>query len=123
MKIFNINFYIFFTLILSILHVYALTGKDENRAQNIFKDTRCLVCEGQNIHESNSEMAEDLKILIYEMIRDGNSDKEIKSFLSSKYGDWILMTPPVNRLTFFLWFSPIILILFGIVFFYRRSKK
>ena len=120
MKIF---FNLFFIFILSNGYAFDLSEQEEIRAQYIFKDTRCLVCEGQNIHESNSEMAEDMKSLIYEMIADGKSDKEIKIFLSSKFGDWILMTPPVNKLTYFLWFSPVILIIFGIVFFYRKKNK
>ena len=120
MKIF---FNLFFIFILSNGYAFDLSEQEEIRAQYIFKDTRCLVCEGQNIHESNSEMAEDMKSLIYEMIADGKSDKEIKIFLSSKFGDWILMTPPFNKLTYFLWFSPVILIIFGIVFFYRKKNK
>lgn len=120
MKIF---FNLFFIFILSNGYAFDLSEQEEIRAQYIFKDTRCLVCEGQNIHESNSEMAEDMKSLIYEMIADGKSDKEIRIFLSSKFGDWILMTPPVNKLTYFLWFSPVILIIFGIVFFYRKKNK
>ena len=120
MKIF---FNLFFIFILSNGYAFDLSEQEEIRAQYIFKDTRCLVCEGQNIYESNSEMAEDMKSLIYEMIADGKSDKEIKIFLSSKFGDWILMTPPVNKLTYFLWFSPVILIIFGIVFFYRKKNK
>ena len=116
-------FNLFFIFILSNGYAFDLSEQEEIRAQYIFKDTRCLVCEGQNIYESNSEMAEDMKSLIYEMIADGKSDKEIRIFLSSKFGDWILMTPPVNKLTYFLWFSPVILIIFGIVFFYRKKNK
>lgn len=119
----NFFFNLFFIFILSNGYAFDLSEQEEIRAQYIFKDTRCLVCEGQNIYESNSEMAEDMKSLIYEMIADGKSDKEIKIFLSSKFGDWILMTPPVNKLTYFLWFSPVILIIFGIVFFYRKKNK
>ena len=103
--------------------VYALNVDQEERANNLFKETRCLVCEGQNIYESNSDSAEDMKKLISEMIIDGNSDNEIKSFLVSRYGDWIIMTPPINQSTYFLWFSPIIILLIGIVFILRKFKK
>tara|TARA_B100001250_G_scaffold276165_1_gene238620 strand:- start:38 stop:367 length:330 start_codon:yes stop_codon:yes gene_type:complete len=103
--------------------VYALNEDQEERANNLFKETRCLVCEGQNIYESNSDSAEDMKKLISEMIIDGNSDNEIKSFLVSRYGDWIIMTPPINQSTYFLWFSPIIILLIGIVFILRKFKK
>ena len=104
---------IFYSVLLS--SVYALNIDQEERANNLFKETRCLVCEGQNIYESNSDSAEDMKKLISEMIIDGNSDNEIKSFLVSRYGDWIIMTPPINQSTYFLWFSPIIILLIGII--------
>ena len=110
-----------YSLLLS--SVYALNVDQEERANNLFKETRCLVCEGQNIYESNSNSAEDMKELISEMIIDGNSDNEIKSFLVSRYGDWIIMTPPINQSTYFLWFSPIIILLIGIVFILRKFKK
>lgn len=118
--------YIFHILIaysLLLSTVYALNEDHEERANNLFKETRCLVCEGQNIYESNSDSAEDMKKLISEMIIDGNSDNEIKSFLVSRYGDWIIMTPPINQSTYFLWFSPIIILLIGIVFILRKFKK
>ena len=112
---------IFYSVLLS--SVYALNIDQEERANNLFKETRCLVCEGQNIYESNSDSAEDMKKLISEMIIDGNSDNEIKSFLVSRYGDWIIMTPPINQSTYFLWFSPIIILLIGIIFILRKFKK
>ena len=118
--------YIFHILIaysLLLSSVYALNVDQEERANNLFKETRCLVCEGQNIYESNSDSAEDMKKLISEMIIDGNSDNEIKSFLVSRYGDWIIMTPPMNQSTYFLWFSPIIILLIGIIFILRKFKK
>lgn len=118
--------YIFHILVaysLLLSSVYALNVDQEERANNLFKETRCLVCEGQNIYESNSDSAEDMKKLISEMIIDGNSDNEIKSFLVSRYGDWIIMTPPINQSTYFLWFSPIIILLIGIVFILRKFKK
>ena len=115
------NILVAYSLLLS--SVYALNVDQEERANNLFKETRCLVCEGQNIYESNSDSAEDMKKLISEMIIDGNSDNEIKSFLVSRYGDWIIMTPPINQSTYFLWFSPIIILLIGIVFILRKFKK
>ena len=116
-------FHILITYSLLLSSVYALNVDQEERANNLFKETRCLVCEGQNIYESNSDSAEDMKKLISEMIIDGNSDNEIKSFLVSRYGDWIIMTPPINQSTYFLWFSPIIILLIGIIFILRKFKK
>ena len=123
MKSSQYTFHILIAYSLLLSSVYALNVDQEERANNLFKETRCLVCEGQNIYESNSDSAEDMKKLISEMIIDGNSDNEIKSFLVSRYGDWIIMTPPINQSTYFLWFSPIIILLIGIVFILRKFKK
>ena len=123
MKLSQYIFHILIAYSLLLSSVYALNVDQEERANNLFKETRCLVCEGQNIYESNSDSAEDMKKLISEMIIDGNSDDEIKSFLVSRYGDWIIMTPPINQSTYFLWFSPIIILLIGIVFILRKFKK
>ena len=123
MKLSQYIFHILIAYSLLLSSVYALNVDQEERANNLFKETRCLVCEGQNIYESNSDSAEDMKKLISEMIIDGNSDNEIKSFLVSRYGDWIIMTPPINQSTYFLWFSQIIILLIGIIFILRKFKK
>ncbi len=96
---------------------------EETRAINIFKEVRCLVCQGQTIHESNSEIAEDLKTLIREKINEGKSDKEIKGFLVEKYGDWILMTPPIKKLTYVLWFAPFIIMSIGLIVIFMRKRE
>ena len=96
---------------------------EETREINIFKEVRCLVCQGQTIHESNAEMAEDLKTLIREKINEGKTDKEIKGFLVEKYGDWILMTPPIKKLTYVLWFAPIIIMSIGLIVIFRRKRE
>ena len=111
------NIYLIFFLLIST----NISIAEENRAINLFKEVRCLVCQGQTIHESNAEMAEDLKEVIREKIDQGQTDGEIKSFLIEKYGNWIIMTPPFNRLTYLLWFVPLIILLFGIYFI--LSKK
>ena len=94
---------------------------EEPRAINIFKEVRCLVCQGQTIHESNAEMAEDLKILIREKISEGKSDKEIKGFLVEKYGDWILYEPEFDKNTILLWGIPLILFIFGGLLIFRKA--
>ena len=107
------------TCILLCLSAFA----EETRAINIFKEVRCLVCQGQTIHESNAEMAEDLKTLIREKINEGKTDREIKGFLVEKYGDWILMTPPIKKLTYVLWFAPFIIMSMGLIVIFIRRKR
>lgn len=124
MKTYQIFF--FYSLIAYLflsINTYSLNDIQLERANSLYKETRCLVCEGQNIYESNSDSAEDLKKLIYEMISEGSSDDEIKSFLISRYGEWIIMTPPVNQSTYFLWFSPIIILILGFLFIFRKFIK
>jgi cytochrome c-type biogenesis protein CcmH len=116
-------FYSLIAYLFLSINTYSLNDIQLERANSLYKETRCLVCEGQNIYESNSDSAEDLKKLIYEMISEGSSDDEIKSFLISRYGEWIIMTPPVNQSTYFLWFSPIIILILGFLFIFRKFIK
>ena len=96
---------------------------DTSREYNLFKEIRCLVCQGQTIHESNSELAEDIKLLIREKIVEGESDDEIKQFLVEKYGEWVLMTPRFNRYTYLLWGTPLIIFILGFWFISKKVKK
>ena len=85
----------------------------EARAKALQKELRCLVCQGQSIDESNADLATDLRRLIRVQIQQGMSDDDIKSFLVARYGVFVLMNPPVQQDTAFLWFGPAILALAG----------
>ena len=82
------------------LQVFAKSINDEininNRTREISQNIRCLVCQNQSIDESNSELAKDLKILIREKLIDGVSNEEIYGYLRERYGDYILLKPPLN---------------------------
>ena len=73
-----------------------------NKTRKISQNVRCLVCQNQSIDESNSELAKDLKILIKEKLILGDSDEEIYGFLKERYGDYILLKPPLNLNTVIL---------------------
>ena len=88
--------------------------KLELRARNISKNIRCMVCQNQSIDESNAPLAKDMRILIREKIQDGKSDKEIYKFLSDRYGDFILLNPPIKLKTLALWLLPFVFFLIGI---------
>ena len=92
------------------------SSTDSSRELNLFKEIRCLVCQSQTIHESNSELAEDIKLLIREQISEGKTDDEIKEFLVDKYGEWVLMTPRFNQYTYLLWGAPLIIFILGFWF-------
>ena len=78
----------------------------ETRARALQKELRCMVCQGESIDESNAQLAADLRALIRERIKAGDSDEQIKAFLVSRYGDFILMKPPFDSSTYALWLTP-----------------
>ena len=97
--------------------------KQELRARNISKNIRCMVCQNQSIDESNAPLAKDLRILIRNKIKEGNRDKEIYKFLTDRYGDFILLKPPLKLSTLALWFLPFIFFIIGIFIVFLNNKK
>ena len=93
----------------------------------IYKNLRCLVCQGQSIADSNSDFAQTLKMVVKDLVNQGKTEEEIYNFLSEKYGDWILYKPKFNLENFILWFFPYVVLIAGgfiIVFLIKkRSKK
>ena len=87
--------------------------KQESRARDISKNIRCMICQNQSIDESNAPLAKDLRILIRNKIKEGNKDEEIYKFLTERYGDFILLNPPIKLNTLALWFLPFIFFLVG----------
>ena len=97
--------------------------KQELRARNISKNIRCMICQNQSIDESNAPLAKDLRILIRSKITEGNSDKEIYKFLTDRYGDFILLKPPIQLSTLALWFLPFVFFIVGIFVVFWHNKK
>ena len=97
--------------------------KMELRARNISKNTRCLVCQNQSIDESSAPLAKDLRIIIRNKIKEGKSDEEIYSFLTDRYGDFILLSPPFKLTTLVLWFFPFLFLLIGLFIIFYHNKK
>ena len=95
----------------------------EVRARNISKEIRCLVCQNQSIDDSNSPLAKDLRLLIRSKIKEGKKDKEIYKFLTDRYGDFILLNPPIKLGTIALWFLPVVFLLFGFLIIFNHNKK
>ena len=119
-----------FVLLLSPLNVFSIEpdeilsdNKLENRARNLSKGIRCLVCQNQSIDDSDSELAKDLRKIIRIKIVEGKKDKEINDFLVEKYGNFILMKPPFYSETFLLWSSPFIIVFIGFIIILFSLKK
>jgi len=89
----------------------------------VLKNLRCLVCQGQTISDSNSEFAQIIKSVVDDKIKEGMTKKEIYKFLSEKYGDWILFNPPIKKNSYILWFLPYLLFILGGIFLYFMIKK
>ena len=85
----------------------------EEQTINITKNLRCLICQGQTIHESNSDFAESMKKYIKSELENGKTDEEIFSSLIEKYGQWIVYDPGISRNTLLLWSLPLLLFLIG----------
>ena len=94
-----------------------------NKTREISQNIKCLVCQNQSIDESNSEIAKDLKVLIKDKLKDGVTDEEIYKFLRDRYGDTILLKPPLETNTILLWFLPFIILVFGSFFVIRFFKS
>ena len=97
--------------------------KQELRARNISKNIRCMVCQNQSIDESNAPLAKDLRILIRNKIKEGKKDKEIYNFLTDRYGDFILLKPPLKSSTLALWLLPFIFLIIGFFIVFHHNKK
>ena len=100
--------------------------KQELKARNISKNVRCLVCQNQSIDESAAPLAKDLRILIRKKVKEGYTENEIYKFLTDRYGDFILLKPPLKKTTFMLWFLPFVFLAIGIFILswhHKKSKK
>ena len=117
------KFKIIFTIIL--VNFYSFVSSNEAINENkIYKNLRCLVCQGQSISDSNSDFAITLKMVVKDLIDQGKTEEQIYNFLSEKYGDWILYKPKLNYVNFLLWFLPyFVLLLGGLIIFYVVKKN
>jgi cytochrome c-type biogenesis protein CcmH len=98
--------------------------KLEARARAISSELRCMVCQNQSIDDSDAPLARDLRILVRERLKVGESDNSIRTFLTARYGDFILLKPPLKFETALLWLGPgVLLLLAGALIAFRRSRK
>jgi len=94
-------------------------------ASEVYKNLRCLVCQGQSIADSNSDFATTIKLVVLDQINEGKKEDEIYNFLISKYGEWITYHPTFNKNNFFLWTLPYAVLVLGgfIIFLIVRKNK
>jgi len=102
------------------------TPQQQQRFESLTAELRCLVCQNQNLAESNAALATDLRNQIYQQVQHGLSDKQIVDYLVARYGDFILYRPPLNIETIGLWFGPFLILIMGVsylIFYLQRNKK
>ena len=95
----------------------------ESRYQALIENIRCPVCQGQSIGGSNSSLAKDLREQVRQMIISNKSNKEIYQFMVDRYGDFVVFKPPINWKTYFLWFTPLVFLVFCLFYLIRSTRK
>ncbi len=113
-----------FILIFTIFNFsYSNLFTEENLSNKIYKNLRCLVCQGQSIADSNSDFAQTIKSVVSDKLQEGMNEKQIYNFLSDKYGDWILYDPPLKNESYLLWMLPYMFFILGAIVLFFLLKK
>jgi cytochrome c-type biogenesis protein CcmH len=95
----------------------------EARAREISQGLRCLVCQNENIDDSNADLARDLRLLVRERLSAGDTDDEVRQYLVDRYGEFVLLQPRVAWHTLVLWFATPLVFLIGIVAIWRTTRR
>ncbi|MDB2438238.1 cytochrome c-type biogenesis protein CcmH [Hellea sp.] len=95
----------------------------EARAKDVGRSLRCVVCQNQSIDESDAPLAIDMRKLVRERLKEGDSNAEVIAYMQERYGDFVLLKPPVQSNTYLLWFTPFLLLLAGLIWFIKTSHK
>jgi len=117
------NFFLFICFIL--ITTFSYSNENQNKLLEVYKNLRCLVCQGQSIADSNSDFAATIKLVVQDQFKEGKKEDEIYEFLISKYGEWIVYQPTFNKNNFLLWALPYVVLIFGgfIIFLVVRKTK
>lgn len=99
------------------------TPKQDAQFSHLLRELRCLVCQNQDLADSNATLANDLRQEVYQLVKEGRSDDDIVSYLTARYGDFILFKPPVKAVTALLWYGPALFLLLGVYIFWRTCLK
>ena len=117
----NIKF--FFLIFITIYLISTNLFSREHLSNKIYKNLRCLVCQGQSIADSNSEFALTIKSVVKDKLKEGLSELDIYKFLAEKYGDWILYNPPLKNKSYLLWILPYLFFIIGAIVLFFLLKK
>jgi cytochrome c-type biogenesis protein CcmH len=95
----------------------------EARARTLGQELRCLVCQNESIDDSNADLARDLRTIVRERLTAGDSDQQVLGFVTARYGDHVLLLPPVRAGTLALWFGPVLLLVAAIIAMMLRRRR
>ena len=110
-------------LILNLIFSNILVAENNLDLENkIFKNLRCLICQGQSVYDSQSDFAESMKLVVKKKLASGMTEKEIYVYLKEKYGDWLLYEPQFKKNTLLLWLFPLFLFLLGGLLILRKLE-
>ncbi len=113
--------FIFLLFLLFFSFANTIASEKSDNVEKISKNLRCLICQGQSVYDSQSDFALSVKDLIRNKLENGSTEDEIYKYLQSKYGDWILYEPKINKNTLILWGLPLILFIFGGLLIFRKA--
>ena len=116
------NFFKFLFVLFFSYNAYANENIDE-KVKKLALELRCMTCQNQSVYDSDSTFSKDIKKLVKNKFNEGLSEKEIKRFLTDRFGEYILLKPYFNSKNLLLWLFPFICLLFSMLVFYRKLKK
>ena len=116
------NFFKIFFFLFIAFSSYASESIDQ-KVKKLTSELRCMTCQNQSVYDSDTEYSKDIKILVKEKFKEGLSEKEIKDFLSKRYGEYILFKPYFNSKNLLLWLFPFVLVIVSMVALIKKSKK
>jgi cytochrome c-type biogenesis protein CcmH len=96
---------------------------EEDRFRSLAAELRCVMCQNQSLADSNAGIAGDLRREVFQLMRDGRSDDEIKAFLTERYSDFVLYRPPMTPINWLLWFGPLLVLLAGGIAVFRIVRR
>ena len=115
----------FFKIFFALLFSFSLFANEniDTKVKKLTLELRCMTCQNQSVHDSDSDYSKDIKIFVKKKFEEGLNEKEIKKILTERYGEYILFKPYFNSKNLFLWLFPFILLISSMVVLLKNSKK
>ena len=115
----------FFKIFLALFFSFSAYANEniDNKVKKLTLELRCMTCQNQSVHDSDSDYSKDIKIFVKEKFEEGLTENEIKKILTERYGEYILFKPYFNSKNLFLWLFPFILLILSVIILLKNSKK